>query len=208
MTNKEIIAEIERRFEILFTLSIFFAVLMATYFDIVGGPQKDNHAAFIFFPLVGIYIAGYIFFEIAKLFSQTRFALHILTWSLLAAIASFAMPTIITILAKGPIAMPQFSAQVDTWTFIASMGGIVTLPFAIASFTFAMIFLGMIADVFKGQVNKEISMKNIKLANLAVFIIFFGIALIEALQKGNWIEAALFLALGVISLWADFGKRQ
>ena len=40
----------------------------------------------------------------------------------------------------------------------------------------------------------------IKFPNLAVFIIFFSIALIEALQKQNWLEAAL----GVLSLWADF----
>jgi hypothetical protein len=50
-------------------------------------------------------------------------------------------------------------------------------------------------------------MKNIKFTNLAVFIIFFGIALIEAFQKQNWLEAILFLALGLISLWADFKKK-
>ena len=49
-------------------------------------------------------------------------------------------------------------------------------------------------------------MKNLKFTNLAVFIIFFGIALIEALQKQNWLEALLFLALGIISLWADIRK--
>lgn len=49
-------------------------------------------------------------------------------------------------------------------------------------------------------------MKNLKFTNLAVFIIFFGIALIEAFQKQNWLEAALFLALGLISLWADIRK--
>jgi len=49
-------------------------------------------------------------------------------------------------------------------------------------------------------------MKNVKLANITVFIIFFGIALIEALQRRNWLEAVLFLALGVLSLWADFKK--
>jgi hypothetical protein len=37
--------------------------------------------------------------------------------------------------------------------------------------------------------------------------LFFGIALIEAFQKGNWIEAALFAALGIISLWADFRRK-
>ncbi len=44
------------------------------------------------------------------------------------------------------------------------------------------------------------------LTNLAVFIIFFGIAGIEAIEKQNWLEAALFLALGILSLWADFKK--
>lgn len=50
-------------------------------------------------------------------------------------------------------------------------------------------------------------MKNLKFVNLAVFIIFFGIALVEAFQKGNWLEAGLFLALGVLSLWADLQKN-
>ena len=50
-------------------------------------------------------------------------------------------------------------------------------------------------------------MKKPKFTNIAVFIIFFGIALIEALQKQNWPEALLFLSLGLISLWADFRKN-
>lgn len=48
---------------------------------------------------------------------------------------------------------------------------------------------------------------NLKFTNLAVFIIFFGIALIEAVQKQNWLEAALFLGLGILSLRADFKKN-
>jgi hypothetical protein len=50
-------------------------------------------------------------------------------------------------------------------------------------------------------------MKKPKFTNVAVFIIFFGIALIEAFQKQNWLEAALFLILGIISLWADLQKN-
>jgi hypothetical protein len=42
--------------------------------------------------------------------------------------------------------------------------------------------------------------------SFVIFILFFGIALVEALQKHNWLEAMLFLALGVISLWADLRK--
>jgi hypothetical protein len=49
-------------------------------------------------------------------------------------------------------------------------------------------------------------MKKLKFTNLTVFIIFFGIALIEALKKQNWLEAFLFLSLGVIALWVDLRK--
>lgn len=50
-------------------------------------------------------------------------------------------------------------------------------------------------------------MKNIPFTNITIFIIFFGIALIEAVQKGSLIEALLFLALGALSLKADFSKK-
>ena len=50
-------------------------------------------------------------------------------------------------------------------------------------------------------------MRNVPFTSMAVFILFFGIALIEAIQKNNWIEAALFLALGLLSLRADFLKK-
>lgn len=50
-------------------------------------------------------------------------------------------------------------------------------------------------------------MKAIKFTNIAIFILFFGIALTEAFQNNNWIEAILFLALGIISLWADLQKN-
>jgi hypothetical protein len=42
--------------------------------------------------------------------------------------------------------------------------------------------------------------------SFAVFILFFGIALIEAFEKHNWLEAALFLLLGAVSFWADRRK--
>lgn len=50
-------------------------------------------------------------------------------------------------------------------------------------------------------------MKNISYANITVFVLFFGIALVEAIQRNNWIEAALFLALGLLSLRADFSRK-
>jgi hypothetical protein len=50
-------------------------------------------------------------------------------------------------------------------------------------------------------------MKEIKFVNFVVFILFFGIALIEAVQNHNWIEASLFLALGIFSFWVDIRKK-
>ncbi len=51
-------------------------------------------------------------------------------------------------------------------------------------------------------------MTKFNFANFAVFIIFFGIALVEAIQRKNWLSAGLFLALGIMSLWADFRKNK
>lgn len=45
-------------------------------------------------------------------------------------------------------------------------------------------------------------------AGLTIFILFFGIALIEAIEKHNWLEASIFLLLGVVSFWADKRKKQ
>lgn len=44
--------------------------------------------------------------------------------------------------------------------------------------------------------------------NLAVFVLFFGIALIEAIQQHNWLEAILFGALGVLFLLADVRNKK
>lgn len=51
-------------------------------------------------------------------------------------------------------------------------------------------------------------MKGIKWTNITIFIIFFGIALFEALQNANWLQAGLFAGLGVLSLWADFSRKK
>jgi hypothetical protein len=44
-------------------------------------------------------------------------------------------------------------------------------------------------------------------AGITIFILFFGLALIEAIEKHNWLEASLFLLLGVVSFWADRKKK-
>ena len=44
--------------------------------------------------------------------------------------------------------------------------------------------------------------------NFAIFVIFFGMALVLALKNGNWIGALIFLIAGLISLWADNKKKK
>ena len=51
-------------------------------------------------------------------------------------------------------------------------------------------------------------MKRIKLStNFAIFILFFGVATIEAFQVQNWFKAAFWLAIGIVFLIADNLKR-
>lgn len=50
-------------------------------------------------------------------------------------------------------------------------------------------------------------MKNLKFTSLAVIVILFGTALVEAVQKQNWLEVTLFLVLVAMALWADLRKK-
>jgi hypothetical protein len=44
--------------------------------------------------------------------------------------------------------------------------------------------------------------------NFAVFVLFFGLALVEAIQSQNWLKAVIFLLLGIISLFADSRNKN
>ena len=44
-------------------------------------------------------------------------------------------------------------------------------------------------------------------ANFAVFLLFFGVAALEAFQTHNWLKAAFWLAIGVVFLVADNRKK-
>lgn len=44
--------------------------------------------------------------------------------------------------------------------------------------------------------------------NFAVFVLFFGLALVEAIQSQNWLEAGIFFMLGVIFLLGDSSKSN
>ncbi|MGC9599619.1 MAG: hypothetical protein ABSE18_04510 [Minisyncoccia bacterium] len=158
MSTKELVAEIEKRFEIILPISIFFPVLMATYFDIVGGPDKDYHTAFIFFALPALYIASYVIFELRKILPPIPpLALQVLDWSLLLNILCFAAPVIFVVMAYAHVTLSRWTYLVDLWTFIGSGWGVVTLPFAIFLFVIASEAIAIAAKVIGKQwANKKI----------------------------------------------------
>ena len=44
--------------------------------------------------------------------------------------------------------------------------------------------------------------------NMAVFILFFGMALVEAFRSKSWLLAGLFFGIGLIFLYADSMKKK
>ena len=52
-------------------------------------------------------------------------------------------------------------------------------------------------------------MKRIKAGvNLTVFLLFFGIATLEAFESGNWIRVFFWLAIGTLFLIADSLRKS
>ena len=52
-------------------------------------------------------------------------------------------------------------------------------------------------------------MKKIKLStNFAVFLLFFGVAALEAFQTANYLKAAFWIAIGIVFLVADNLKKN
>ncbi len=51
-------------------------------------------------------------------------------------------------------------------------------------------------------------MKRIKLStNFTVFLLFFGVATLEAFQTQNWLKAIFWVAIGIVFLVADNLKK-
>lgn len=52
-------------------------------------------------------------------------------------------------------------------------------------------------------------MKGIRLGtNFAIFLLFFGVATLEAFQTRNWLKAGFWLAIGIVFLIADNPRRE
>jgi hypothetical protein len=44
--------------------------------------------------------------------------------------------------------------------------------------------------------------------NFAMFVLFFGVAVLDALRSRDWLKVALWLALALVFLREDFRARQ
>jgi hypothetical protein len=52
-------------------------------------------------------------------------------------------------------------------------------------------------------------MRKIRLStNFAVFLLFFGVAALEAFQTANYAKVAFWLAIGIVFLAADNQKKK
>jgi hypothetical protein len=53
-------------------------------------------------------------------------------------------------------------------------------------------------------------MKKIKLGtNFTIFVLFFGVSMLEAFQSRNWLKALFWLVIGLVFLAADVvGKKD
>lgn len=52
-------------------------------------------------------------------------------------------------------------------------------------------------------------MKKLELgSSFVIFVLFFGVATLEAFQTRNWLKAAFWLVIGIVFLAADNLKRE
>ena len=50
-------------------------------------------------------------------------------------------------------------------------------------------------------------MGTLRGTNVTVFLLFFGVSLLDALQSRNWLRAIFWLAIGLVFLRADALRR-
>ena len=51
-------------------------------------------------------------------------------------------------------------------------------------------------------------MKKLSFTNFTVFLLFFGVAAIEAIQTKNWLKVVFWCAIGLVFLLSDLIKKK
>ena len=53
-----------------------------------------------------------------------------------------------------------------------------------------------------------VDMKHLKLGtNFAIFILFFGVAAVDAVETQSWLRVIFWLAIGAYFFWADSKQK-
>jgi hypothetical protein len=51
-------------------------------------------------------------------------------------------------------------------------------------------------------------MRSLRGTNVTIFLLFFGLTLLEAVQTRDWLRAVFWLAIGLVFLTADGLRRE
>ena len=51
-------------------------------------------------------------------------------------------------------------------------------------------------------------MQSLRGTNITIFLLFFGLSLLEAIESRNWLRAVAWLALGLVFLGTDLHAKK
>lgn len=150
----EIKKEIEARFQIVLTLSIFFPTLLSTFLGSTGmNKDKLDNSVLSWFMLVGLYIMDYILFTLLKKDYIPGWVFKWINYVLIAGIGFFVFPLIILTIAHNSV---LFSAQFDLFLYGISLNGLLLAPLLII----VLSVIGFVISIKGG--NKKVSKKKKK----------------------------------------------
>lgn len=140
MEHKELIAEIEQRFEIALAVSIFFPVLLSAYFAVAGGVSQPQNITFFFFLFVGLYLFAYVVFQSIKRSEFPRKALIFLDWTILVGIACYILPIIFLVVTANGKTPITWELLADAEFFNVSLWGMIIVAGIVALEMFLGLF--------------------------------------------------------------------
>lgn len=127
MDTKELKKEIETRFQIILTLSIFFPIFIATFLDGTGMDKNQiRNINITWSALIGFFLFNFVFFELIKRMQLKEWILKWINRTLLFGIGFFIIPIIAfaTLPASKPI--PNIFYY---WSLIVSIFGLFIAPY-------------------------------------------------------------------------------
>lgn len=161
MEHNQLVVDIESKFNLALAISMFFPILLATYFVVMGGAgqvnQNNANHAFVFFAIVGFYLGGYCFFQLMKSDKSQipGWAFDTLNWLLFGGILCFFAPILFLVIAttNAPI---TWTLLFDAKIFQVSLAGTGILAFGVFSFCiFSLIGLDIIVPFWKWCKNRS-----------------------------------------------------